>query len=53
MMHPRGAAWELYQSVMDAITARKNIEIKGGDDIDNDVHISYAPPPTDMNHVIF
>ena len=43
MMRPRGAARELYQSVMDAITALENIEINGGDHIDGDVHISHAP----------
>ena len=42
MMHQRDAAWELYQSVMDAITAHENIEINSGDDIDNNVHISHA-----------
>ena len=52
MMRPRGAARELYQSVMDAITARENIEINGGDDIDDGVHISHATLPTDVNHVI-
>ena len=52
MMRPRGAARKLYQSVMDAITACENIEINGGDDIDDDVHISHAPLPTDVNHVI-
>ena len=52
MMCPRGAARELYQSVMDAITARENIENNGGDNIDNDVHISHAPFPTDVSHVI-
>ena len=39
MMHPRGAAQELYQSVMDAITAPDNIKINGGDDINDNIHI--------------
>ena len=52
MMRPRGAARELYQSVMDAITARENIEINGGDDIDDGIHISHTPLPTDVNHMI-
>ena len=52
MMHPRGAAWELCQSVMDAITAHENIKINSGDDINNDVQISHALPPTNVNHVI-
>ena len=52
MMRPRGAAREPYQSAMDAITAPENIEINGGDDIEDDVHISHAPLPTDVNHVI-
>ena len=52
MMCPRDAAQELYQSVMDAITACKHIEINGGDDIDDGVHVSHAPLPTDVNHVI-
>ena len=51
MMHPRGAARELYQSVMDAITASKNIKINGGNDIDDGVHISHTPLPTDVNRV--
>ena len=48
MMCPRGAARELYQSVMDAITACENIEINGG----NDIHIFHAPLPTNVKHVI-
>ena len=43
MMRPRGPAQELYQSVMDAITAHENIKINGGNDIDDVVHISHAP----------
>ena len=50
MMRPRGAAQELYQSVMYAITVREN---NGDNDIDDDVHISHAPLPTDVNHVIY
>ena len=51
MMRPRGAAQELYQSVVDAITARENIKINGGNDINDSVHVSHAPLPTDVNHV--
>jgi len=39
-----GSDCEIYQSVMDAINAHKNIEINGGDDIDNENDISYALP---------
>lgn len=35
---------EIYQAVIDAIEARENIEMNGGDDIDND--ISLEPRPT-------
>ena len=52
MTCPRGAAQELYQSVMDAIIACENIEINGGNNIDNNIHISHTPLPTDVNHVI-
>jgi len=34
---------EIYQSVIDAIDARENIEINGGDDVDDDV---FEPRPT-------
>ncbi|EDR11200.1 uncharacterized protein LACBIDRAFT_324795 [Laccaria bicolor S238N-H82] len=39
-----GSDREIYQSVMDAIDARENIEINGGDDIDDENHISHALP---------
>lgn len=41
-----GSDREIYQSVMDAMAARENIEINGGDDIDDDLDVSHEPPPT-------
>ncbi|KIK00821.1 hypothetical protein K443DRAFT_7397 [Laccaria amethystina LaAM-08-1] len=38
--------WHIYQSVMDAVAARENIEINGGDDVDDDINTSHEPPPT-------
>ena len=34
---------EIYQSVMDAVKARENININGGDDVDNGVAIEPRP----------
>lgn len=37
---------EIYQAVMDAIEARENIDINGGDDVDDEIHIPTDPRPT-------
>lgn len=38
---------EIYQAVIDSIAARENIEINGGDDVDEDIPIE--PRPTCRN----
>jgi hypothetical protein len=37
---------EIFQSVMDAIEARENININGGDDVDHDNGVTIEPRPT-------
>ena len=39
---------EIYQTVMDAIDACENIEINGGDDIDNDIPLEPRPTRRDV-----
>jgi DDE superfamily endonuclease len=39
---------EIYQAVMDAINARENVEINGGDDVDNDIPLEPRPTRRDV-----
>jgi hypothetical protein len=39
---------EIYQAVMDAVEARENIEITGGDDVDNDIPLDPRPTYRDV-----
>jgi hypothetical protein len=39
---------EIYQAVMDAIDARENVEINGGDDVDNDIPLEPRPTGRDL-----
>ena len=39
---------EIYQAVMDAVEARENIEIMGGDDVDNDIPLDPRPTYRDV-----
>jgi hypothetical protein len=39
---------EIYQAVMDAIDARENVEINGGDDVDNDIPLEPCPTRHDI-----
>jgi hypothetical protein len=39
---------EIYQAVMDAIDARENVEINGGDDVDNDIPLEPRPTRRDL-----
>ena len=41
-----GSDHDIYQSVIDAMTTHKNIEINGGSDIINNNNIFHGPPPT-------
>ncbi|KAF8911490.1 hypothetical protein CPB84DRAFT_1761954 [Gymnopilus junonius] len=39
---------EIFQAVMDAIHARENIEINGGDDVDEDIPVEPRPARHDV-----
>ncbi|KAH9961394.1 hypothetical protein BGW80DRAFT_1181642 [Lactifluus volemus] len=39
---------EIYQAVMDAINTRENVEINGGDDVDNDIPLEPRPTRHDV-----
>jgi hypothetical protein len=41
-----GSDHEIYQSVMDAVAACKNIKINSGNGINDNINISHEPPPT-------
>ncbi|KAF8885570.1 hypothetical protein CPB84DRAFT_1685422, partial [Gymnopilus junonius] len=43
---------EIYEAVIDAIKARENLEINGGDDVDEDFPVESRPIRWDVLHAV-